>query len=492
MIFIKFPRRRDAKFMEDLQMIWNSVLEAMRSGCGMSDAVIDLWFADIKLRELTDKSAHLVHNSDFKAGIVNKRYLDTVRQYMNEVLGFEVEIELTSSEGEIPEKEEQEAAAALEQSEDAAPKKPETPPAEEEPTFYSTAESSHKSGKLIMPPGFSKDYTFENFIVGGSNKFVHAACLAVAEYPATEYNPLFIHGSSGLGKTHLLYAITNRKVEKNPDINVLYVKGEEFTNQLIESIGNNTTAKFRDRYRKVDVLLIDDIQFIAGKESTQEEFFHTFNTLYEENKQIIMTSDRPPRDIEHLENRLRTRFEWGLVADIQPPDFELRVAIMQNKAKMLGDRGLRIPHEVFVFLAENLTSNIRQMEGVIKKIAAKSFLMNTPVTVDLAMSCIKDILSSQKPTAVTAEKIIDKVAKKYGVTASDVRGKSRTKEISTARHVSIYMIRTLTDLSLPKIGKLFNRNHATVLSSLKTVKTDMANDSVFEIEIKKLINEIRN
>ena len=324
-------------------------------------------------------------------------------------------------------------------------------------------------------------------MVGGSNKFAHAACTAVAAHPARDYNPLFIYGSSGLGKTHLLNAIMNEVHLKYPDLVIIYVKGDEFTNQMIESIATKSTEKFRAKYRKADVLLIDDIQFIAGRDSTQEEFFHTFNALYEDHKQIIMTSDRPPRDIKTLEDRLRTRFEWGLIVDIQPPDFELRIAIMRNKAKMMD---ITLPDEILSFIAENLKSNIRQIEGAIKKIAAQSFLNGEAITVELAKKCIADMVESNDPPEITAKKVIETVSKKYGIPVDEIYGRKRTKPISNARNVSIFIIRRITSLSLNEIAELYDRDHSTILSSIRSVETEISQNPLLEIEITEMIKEI--
>ena len=331
-------------------------------------------------------------------------------------------------------------------------------------------------------------YSFENFIVGASNKMAHAASYAVTEDPGRAFNPLFIYGNSGLGKTHLLYAITNRIHKKFPDSKILLVKGEEFTNKLIDSIRTNRQVQFRDYYRRADVLLIDDIQFIAGKDSTQEEFFHTFNALYEDQKQIIMTSDLPPRDIKLLEERLRTRFEWGLIVDIQPPEFELRVAIMKKKADVYN---YDIPREVFDYLAENLRSNVRQMEGAIRKIGARAQLTGEEITVETAARSIADLMSADQPDPVTVDKILAHVTKKYGVSLEDIKGKKRTAEISLPRQVAIYLIRTMTDNSYPNIGKIFGRDHTTIMSSMRTMENEIKQNSLFEIEINDLMKQIR-
>jgi len=337
-----------------------------------------------------------------------------------------------------------------------------------------------------LPP-YNFEYTFDNFIVGSSNKFAHAACTAVAANPAMNYNPLFIYGPSGLGKTHLLYAITNEIKRKKPAAKIIYIKGEDFTTQFIEALAAQMTNEFRNKYRSCDVLLIDDIQFIAGKTSTQEEFFHTFNALYEEHKQIILTSDRPPRDMKTLEDRLKTRFEWGLLADIQPPDLELRVAIIKKKAEQVG---IIIPEEVLTYLAENLRSNIRQIEGAMKKLGALAFLSGQKITMEVARGCIADLLGGEEPVSVTVDKIFATVYKKYGISKEDLTGKSRSREIAQARHVTIYLIRKITEMSLPNIGKIFNRDHTTALASWETIEKKLKTDAMLTLDINEMTKEV--
>ncbi len=436
--------------MQELQALWDAIIEHLKKR--YSDTITDLWFKEATFESLSEDVAVLTHTSKFKKNIIETRYIMTLNEVFEEVLGFPVRIVVKLVGEENDEKKEEPPKA------------------------------------VIAPPIFQgNEYTFDNFVVGGSNKFAHAACIAVANNPAAEYNPLFIYGASGLGKTHLLNAIMNKVQANNPNTTIIYVKGDEFTNQMIESIAAKTTEKFRAKYRKADVLLIDDIQFIAGRESTQEEFFHTFNALYEDHKQIIMTSDRPPRDIKTLEDRLRTRFEWGLIADIQPPDFELRIAIMRNKAKMMD---IDLPEEVLNFIAENLKSNIRQIEGAIKRIAAQSFLGGEKITVELAKKCIAALIVSSDPPEVTAKKVIETVSKKYGISVDDIYGKSRNKPVANARNVSIYIIRKVTPLSLKDVGHLYNRDHTTILSSIQTVEKEIAANPLLEIEITEMIKEI--
>ena len=336
-------------------------------------------------------------------------------------------------------------------------------------------------------PNYNFEYTFENFIVGSTNKFAHAACVAVANNPATNYNPLFIYGNSGLGKTHLLYATINRMKQNNPNIKIIYTKGEDFTNQMISCLANKTMEDFRDKYRTCDVLLIDDIQFIAGKISTQEEFFHTFNALFEERKQIILTSDRPPRDIKTLEDRLKSRFEWGLIADIEPPDLELRIAIIKKKAEQVN---VAIPDEVLTFLGENLRSNIRQIEGAIKKLAALSFLSGKIITLDLARDCISELLEGAEPVSITVDKIFTAVFHKYKISKEDIVSPKRNKEIAAARHISVYLIRELTEMSFPNIAKIYNRDHSTIITSYNSTYQKAQMDSMFAVEMTELKKEI--
>ncbi len=334
------------------------------------------------------------------------------------------------------------------------------------------------------------EFTFDTFIVGSSNKFAHAAALAVADNPAVLYNPLYISGNPGLGKTHLLYAISKAIGSSNPKAKIVYVKGDDFTNELIESIRQGTSPAFRQKYRSADVLLVDDVQFIGGKESTQEEFFHTFNTLYEAKKQIVMTSDRPPKDIATLEERLQSRFEWGLTADIQPPDFETRIAIIRRKAELLH---LDLPDEVAEHIAKKLKTNIRQLEGAVKKIQAQQQLTGVPPSISSAQTAISDIINNDQPAPVTIEKIINEVARTYGVTAEDIRSSKRQANISSARQIAIYVVRDITQQPLEYIGKEFgNRNHSTMVYAVQQVEKLLQKDPKTKNTVEDIIKNIRN
>lgn len=334
------------------------------------------------------------------------------------------------------------------------------------------------------------EFTFDTYIVGSSNKFAHAAALAVAANPAGAYNPLFVYGNSGLGKTHLLYAICNDIKKSNPNKTCLYIKGDDFTNELIDSIRKNTTSEFHQKYRKADVLLVDDIQFIAGKDSTQEEFFHTFNSLYEAKKQIVLTSDRPPKEIQTLEDRLRTRFEWGLIADIQPPDFETRIAIVKRKAELLD---IKMPNEVCEYIAKKLKTNIRQLEGAVKKMKAHHLLGGEPMGTQTAQMAISDILNNDQPPPVTVEKVIDEVARTFSVTPQDIRSSKRSATISNARQISMYVVREVTQLPLVSIGEEFGgRDHSTIVYALQQVEKNLAKDPKTKAMVHDIIKNIRD
>ncbi len=450
-------------YLDDLNTIWEAVKVSFLEK--FTQSIIDLWFRELKVHSYEDNVITLSTDSDLKHRIIQEKFLDLIRDGFTAHLGFEPEIRIilnTSSEKKVSESETS---------------------VQDDPSESDTRELPDG----VLPPNYKFEYTFENFIVGNSNKFAHAACWAVAERPASNYNPLFIHGPSGLGKTHLMSAVVNEIKRKKNDVRVLYVKGDEFTNEMIQSLANQEMQKFRERYRNCDILLIDDIQFIAGKISTQEEFFHTFNALYEERKQIILSSDRPPKDIPKLEERLRTRFEWGLLADIQPPDLELRIAIIKKKAEQVS---IEIPDEVLTFLAENLRSNIRQIEGAIKKLSALRFISGQSITMELAKSCLSELLGGAEPVNVTVEKIFGAVHAKYNIPKSELVGKKRTKEIATARHIAVFLIREITDMSYPSIAKIFDRDYATIHASFEQMDRKYTSDSMFKIEIDSLIKDV--
>jgi len=452
-------------YLDDLSAIWETVRASFLNQ--YASAVVELWFGDMQISSYENNVITLSTPSEFKYKTVREKFMDTLREGFAAQLGFEVEINVIFT---------------------GTPSSPEqiVHQIKSEPVAEQTVTDERRPSG-ILPPNYKFEYTFENFIVGNSNKFAHAACLAVATRPASDYNPLFIYGPSGLGKTHLMSAIVNEIKKKQPNVRVLYIKGDDFTNQMIESLAKQEMHKFHERYRNCDILLIDDIQFIAGKTATQEEFFHTFNTLYEERKQIILTSDRPPKDIPTLEDRLKTRFEWGLLADIQPPDLELRIAIIKKKAEQVS---IDVPDEVLTFLAENLRSNIRQIEGAIKKLSALSFLSGQKISMDLAKSCLSELLGGAEPVNVTIEKIFGAVQQKFNVTKVELIGKKRTKEIASARHVAIFLIREITDMSFPSIAKIFDRDYATIHASFEQIDRKYTSDSMFKIEVDALIKDV--
>jgi chromosomal replication initiator protein len=421
--------------MESLDEMWAGVCEAVQQH--ISGVAFNTWIAILTPVSFDGSTVTLHVKTDFQRKVVLDKYSDLLKTCFEGVLGFDVALSLTTDQDN---------------------------PAAAQPQGPAPAEE-------VLVGDYA--YTFDTFIVGPSNKFAHAACLAVANNPAGAYNPLFIHGGSGLGKTHLLYAIYNEIGKSHPDKSIVYIKGADFTNDLIEAIRFNTTGEFRSKYRKADVLLVDDIQFIAGKESTQEEFFHTFNYLFENGSQIVLTSDRPPKEIYTLEDRLRTRFEWGLLADVAAPDFETRLAIINRKAELLD---IAIPKEVAEFIANKLKTNIRQLEGVVKKIKAYNLLSGDQPSLSVAQSAIKDILNDNQPEPVTIERVVDEVSRIYGVSPTEIRGKRRTKNISIARQVCMYIIREITQMPLSSIGEEFGRDHSTVIYNIEQCENDIKQD----------------
>lgn len=338
----------------------------------------------------------------------------------------------------------------------------------------------------MLPSYLNPKYTFDTFVVGNSNRFAHAASLAVSEAPAKAYNPLFIYGGVGLGKTHLMHAIGHYILEQNPSSKVVYISSEKFTNELINSIRDDQTEAFRNRYRNMDILLIDDIQFVAGKERTQEEFFHTFNALHEANKQIIISSDRPPKEIPTLEDRLRSRFEWGLITDIQPPDLETRIAILRKKAQL---ENLVVPNDITIYIATKIQANIRELEGALTRVMAYASITNCELTQELAAEALKDILPANKPKQITIKMIQETVSDFYHLRLDDFKAKKRTRAVAFPRQIAMFLCRELTDSSLPKIGEEFGgRDHTTVIHAHEKISTDLKSDQ----NLTNIVNELRN
>ena len=462
-------------YLDEIYEVWHLVYENIVEK--KTRSFTDLWFKDLKIHSYSGNVITFSSDSKFKYGMIKQNHLGLLKEEFSTFLPCEVDIIFTGTE---PDNEA--LIKRLHEEDEDKPKKQQEGERQLTPADVFDEDDLNRFAMIHNP-----DYTFENFIVGSTNKFAHAACTAIAQRASMDYNPLFIYGPSGLGKTHLICAIVNEIKKNKPNTKVLYLNGEDFTNQLIESIAKNDTARFHNKFRSCDILLIDDIQFIAGKVSTQEEFFHTFNALYNEHKHIILTSDRPPKDISTLEERLRTRFEWGIIADIQPPDLELRLAILKKKTEKAG---ITISDDVLLFLAENLRSNIRQMEGAVKKLSAKSLIMNQVITVDLAKSCINELLGGAEPIGTTVDKIFAAVYNKYNVTKEEIKGKNRVKNVAWARHVTIYLIRQITELSFPDIGDIVDKDHATVIYSKNLVEKKITSDPIVNIEINELIKEI--
>lgn len=437
---------------------FNDVLNAAKEYCKerLVDATYNLYIDGLEAVNFEGSGrVVLAVRNDFICTIVRDRYTPLLKEALAAVLGFEVEVELV-----VPA---------------AAPAQPEAQAAQPAPR---------------TDPDGRYDFTFENFIKGASNQFAYAAAQAVASNPSGAYNPLFIYGQSGLGKTHLLTAIQIEIKKNHPDFNIVYVDCEKFTNEIISAIREGSTEQFRLKYRAADVLLVDDIQFIAGKESTQEEFFHTFNTLHNAGKQIVLASDRPAKEIKSLEERLRTRFEWGLTADIQPPDFETRVAIIRRKAELFH---LQIPDDVAEFIANHLKNNIRQLEGAVKKLNAYYMLEGIQPVIGVAQNAIKDILNETQPVPVTIEKIIGEVGRTYNVSPAEIRGMRRTANISSARQAAIYVVREITGMSMEDIGKEFGgRDHSTIVYSIKAMENNLENDRHLKETVEDIIKNVRS
>ena len=445
--------------MDSFEELFSMVKEYCKTQ--MTEVAYKIWIKDIAPVSFDNDSVVLGVSSDFKKNIVTEKYKALLSKGFEQTLGFPVEVN-------------------IEVADDDSQKQPEPVPEVQ----------GVKNVSPLLDSG-DYDYTFDTFIVGSSNKFAHAAALAVATHDTRNYNPLFIHGDSGLGKTHLLFAIMNEVKNRKPDSFVVYVKGEQFTNELIAAIKNQTTPEFREKYRKADYLLVDDIQFIAGRDSTQEEFFHTFNTLYESGKQIVLTSDRPPKEIKTLEDRLRTRFEMGLMADIQPADFETRIAIIQRKAELLH---MDMPLAVEEYIANNLKSNIRQLEGAVKNIKANSLIYeNKPVTILMAQNAIRDILNDSQPVPVTIGKIITEVARTFNVSEQDIKSNKRAANISRARQVAMYVIKDITQMSMAAIGDEFGgRDHSTVVYAISQTEKAMKTDSRLRETIEDITKNVKD
>ncbi|MDI9412508.1 MAG: chromosomal replication initiator protein DnaA [Bacillota bacterium] len=457
--------------LNQLNLVWDEVLSIMSSEVAQTS--FEAWLKNSRPVQLEGNVLYVEFPNEFTKDWVEARYVNPLHKTLRQVVNRNWDIKFIIPQGvkslnSTAIKEVQEYLIIERQ-----------PPKE---TVLPNGETESSS---IL----NQRYTFDSFVVGASNRFAHAASLAVAESPSRAYNPLFLYGGVGLGKTHLMHAIGHYAINENPDTTVVYVTSETFTNDLITAIGKKSMVEFRNKYRNVDILLVDDIQFVAGKESTQEEFFHTFNALYEANKQIIISSDRPPKDIPTLEERLRSRFEWGLTTDIQPPDFETRIAILKKKATL---DNLTIDQEVLSYIATHIQSNIRELEGALVRITAFANLHNSPLNLETVAEALKDIIKTPTNKPITIESIQKTVADHFGIKTTDMKSKRRTRNITFPRQIAMYLARELTDSSLPDIGQNFGgRDHTTVIHAVEKIETELKLDPSLQSTVKELIKLIQ-
>ena len=444
------------------QLLWQETLEKLKNE--LSRPSFDTWLSSTRLLHIDGDTLVISVPNDFAKDWLESRYASMIRSSVQAVSGHSVSLRFIIPTSEVSYAENQDM-----------PKQDllKTPKLEEP-----------------LPNSLNTKYTFDTFVIGNSNRFAHAASLAVAESPAKSYNPLFIYGGVGLGKTHLMHAIGHHVLQRSPNTKVLYVSSEKFTNELIDSIRDENSIEFRNQYRNVDILLIDDIQFLAGKERTQEEFFHTFNALHEANKQIIISSDRPPKEIPTLEDRLRSRFEWGLITDIQAPDLETRIAILRKKAKT---ENLQVPNEVMIYIADKIHSNIRELEGALIRVMAFASLSSFPITTEVAVEALKDIIPANSTKQITIENIQQSVAGYFHLSPTEFKAKKRTREVAFPRQIAMYLSRQLTDFSLPKIGDEFGgRDHTTVMHAHDKITQAILKDPLLEKKVNEMIQKIQS
>ena len=436
--------------MNSVADVWANVLQQLKKD--LSETTIATWFDELSAVDIRENTFLLYCPNDFKKRYIESLFLKNIKAALQDIFSIEFEVEILDEKG-------------LAEFQGNAPK--------------------HQSERFT-----SAEFTFDTFVVGPSNKLAYAASQAVAEHPAQNYNPLLIYGDSGLGKTHLLYAIANVIRRNDQNAKIVYIKGDDFINEFIELIRAGRGSEFRAKYREADLLLVDDVQFVAGKEQVQNEFFHTFNNLYESGKQIVLTSDRPPSEMTLLDDRLRTRFEWGLLADVTPPDLETRLAIVKNKAAALG---MDLPDKIASYIAENVTSNVRELEGTVNKILAYKDLLGSEADEETVTRAMQDIIKSSREYIPTPDNILDYISKYYGVDKEVICGQQRVKDAVAARQIAMYLIRSITKLSVVDIGKVFdNRDHSTVLYSLKQVEKQMKTDPAFAETVKEIKANINN
>jgi chromosomal replication initiator protein len=443
--------------------LWQSALAALERK--FSKPIFEMWIKPLRLVSLTGDELLLAVQNNFARDWVENRLKMQIAEVLAEIFGTGVQLQFT----------------VLPESAEAPPNGTGASPA---------APAAARPQGDFRPGNLNSRYTFEEFVIGNSNRFAHAAAQAVAASPARAYNPLFLYGGVGLGKTHLMHAIGHRVLQDNPDANVVYVSSEKFTNEFIIAVQNNKTVDFRNKYRQVDVLLIDDIQFLEGKEGTQEEFFHTFNALHESGRQLVISSDRPPKEIQTLENRLRSRFEWGLLTDIQPPDLETREAILRKKAE---SEKIPVPDEVTSFIAKVIPSNIRELEGALIRVVAYSSLTKSSITVDLAAEVLKNAVAQAPLRRVTIASIKEKIAKAHGLTVKEMDNHRRDQRVAAPRQIAMFVCTELTDCSLPHIAREFNKkDHTTVMYARDKVKEQMQRDEAYRNKIRSLIALCQN
>ena len=445
----------------EFDTVFSNVMDSIRQDHAITNEALNLWFSGCRIDSIEDGKVTLLAETDSRARTILIHYKSILREYFSKEFGRKTDIDVLGEKAAEPD------------------------PFEPEDDDYISEEDRDKIVKYFDRPN---SYTFENFVIGSSNAFAVAAAKSIAEKPSSEFNPFFLYGPSGIGKTHLLYAIANKIFETRPDKKIIYLKGEDFTNTLIESLNAGTMSLFRKKYRSADVLLVDDIQFIAGKKQTQEEFFHTFDTLFENNKQIILSSDSSPSEISILEDRLKSRFSSGLIQDIQLPDLELRLAILRKKSE---NAGLSLSDEILEFLADKLHSNIREIEGVIKKLSALYFLNGVEINMNTVREHVAVFLKEEEPAQMVVTKIISETGKKYNVPVEEILGRKRDKQIQLARNVSMYIIRKITNLSLPEIGVMFERKHSSVKSNIDTVNRLLTTDMFLEKQIEEIIKAVK-
>ena len=436
--------------MNSVADVWTGVLQQLKKE--LSETTIATWFDELEAVDIRGNTFILHCANDFKKGYIESLFLKNIKASLHDIFSTDFEVQILDDVG--------------------------------------FAEFNGGSAKKQSDRFTSDEFTFETFVVGPSNKLAYAASQAVANHPAQNYNPLLIYGDSGLGKTHLIYAIANVIRKNDPRSKIAYVKGDDFTNELVDAIREGKTAEMREKYRQADLLLVDDIQFIAGKKQTQEEFFHTFNNLYESGRQIVLTSDRPPSEMTMLEDRLRTRFEWGLLVDVAPPDFETRLAIVKNKAALLG---MELPDKISAYIAENVTANVRQLEGTINKILAYKDLLGNDADEETVTRAMQDILKRSNEYIPTPEAILEYISRYYALEEAVIRGQQRIRDAVAARQIAMYLIRSMTNLSLDEIGKVFdNRDHSTVLYSIQQVEKKMKKEPAFAEAVKEIKTNINS